>query len=121
MSDILVCNGDHPLSQYLVDLLSEEGHRVEVTQRGSEAIQKILSKKFKAVILGMDIEGMSGVEVISIINKIDKNLPIITIATDDSLEAERRVRGEKIFYYFIKPINGKEMRAVVRDAIRKKR
>lgn len=120
MSDILVCNSDRPLSQYLVNLLSEEGHRVEVTQKGSDAIQKILSKKFKAVILGMDIEGMSGVEVISIVNKIDTTLPIIAIATDDSLEAERRVRSEKIFYYFIKPINGKEMRAVIRDAIRKK-
>jgi len=119
MSDILVCNADNPLNQYLAKLISEEGHRVEVTQRGSEAIQKILGKRFKAVILGMDIEGMSGVEAISIINKIDTNLPIIVIASDDSLEAERRVRSEKIFYYFIKPINGKEMREVVRHAIRK--
>ncbi len=120
MSDILVCNADNPLNQYLAKLISEEGHRVEVAKRGSEAIQKILSKKFRAVILGMDIEGMSGVEAISIINKIDTNLPIIAIASDDSLETERRIRSEKIFYYIIKPINGKEMKAVVRDAIRKK-
>jgi DNA-binding NtrC family response regulator len=120
MSDILVCIGDHPLNQYLANLLSGEGYRVEVTQRGSEAIHKILSKKFKAVILGMDIEGMSGEEVISIVNKIDTNLPIIAIAADDSLETARRIRSKKIFYYFIKPINDEEMRAVVRDAIRKK-
>ncbi len=64
---------------------------------------------------------MSGLEMVSIIHKINAKIPVITISKDDSLETERRVRQERIFYYFPEPVDGDEMKAVIKDALKKYR
>lgn len=119
MAKILICSEDHLDNQFLEELLTAQGYEVTVTHQASEVIQKVLNKKFHALILGIHLEGMSGLEAIPIINKIDSRLPIIAITGDNSLETERKIRKEKIFYYFLKPVDSEEMRAVLRDAVMK--
>lgn len=121
MAKVLICSEDHFDNQFLEELLSTEGYEVEVTHQASEAIRRILTQRFQALILGIHLEGMSGLEAIPIINKIDSRLPIITITDDDSLETERKTRKERIFYYFLKPVDAEEIKAVLRDAIQKHR
>jgi DNA-binding NtrC family response regulator len=103
----------------LHDLLTEERHEVEVTPGAKDGIERILSKRFHVAIVGLEIQGMSGLEMISIIHKIDTNIPVIMVSKDDSLETERLVRQQRVFYYFLEPVNRTEMKAVVKDALRK--
>lgn len=117
MSRILICSSNPGLNNFLCDLLTVEGYEVEVTAGAKEGIEKILSKRFRVAIVGLEIKGMSGLEMISIIHKIDGNIPVITISKNDSLETERLVRQERIFYYFLEPVDGAEMTAVVRNAL----
>lgn len=119
MSRILICSSNPELNDFLCDLLTGEGYEVEATPGAKEGIERILSKRFRVAIVGLEIQGMSGLEMISIIHKIDTNIPVITISKDDSLETERLVRQERVFYYFLEPVNGDEMRAVVKDALKK--
>jgi DNA-binding response OmpR family regulator len=119
MSRILICSSNPGLNDFLCDLLSVEGYEVEVTPTAKEGIEKILSKRFRVAIVGLEFEGMSGLEMISIIHKIDINIPVITISKNDSLETERLVRQERVFYYFLEPVDGAEMKAVVSYALKK--
>jgi len=52
--------------------------------------------------------------------RIQPHLPIITITADASLETEKKVRPEDIFYYFVKSFDLEEMKKVVKSALSKK-
>jgi len=97
----------------------EEGYSVQTVESGVAAIRKILKEKFYALILDIYMEGMGGFETISILKKIDPHLPIIVITGNDSLETERKIRTKGIFYYFVKPFDMKEMKEVVKLALKK--
>jgi two-component system nitrogen regulation response regulator GlnG len=119
MLPILICNSDQKLNRYLSRLLAEEGYEVEETYDVMDAINRILTKRYRTLILELCTDGMDGIEALPIINKIDGRLPIVTITDDESLETQRSARRERIFYYFIKPIDSKEIIEVVRAAIHK--
>lgn len=119
MRSVLISNGDFELKSYLFDLLSAEGYRVETAKNCFDAIQQVLTERPDVVVMGIDHEGISALEAIRVMNKIDIDLPIIAMTHDPSLEMEKKVRREKIFYYIVKPIDREEMKAAVRDALLK--
>ena len=55
-------------------------------------------------------------ETITAFNDLFPALPVIVLANDGSLETERRARQRKIFYYLLRPVDGAEIKAVLRDA-----
>ena len=120
MSTILVGDGNYSFLQCLEEMLFAKDYQIEVTESASELIQKLLRKKFEVLVLGTNIKNMDGLEVIPIAKQIDKNLPIIVVADCGSLETERKARMQNIFYYFVKPVNPDEMKAVLREAMGKR-
>jgi DNA-binding NtrC family response regulator len=119
MNTILICDDDDVMRSLMRETLLEEGYSVETVGDTSEAIEKLLERKFKAVILKVPGKDSSGSRAIPIINKISSTLPIITITDDPSLETQRKARGGKIFYYFTNPLDPGEIKEVVRNAISK--
>ena len=55
------------------------------------------------------------------IRVVRRELPVILIAEDASLELERRAREHKIFYYLVHPIERSEVEAVVEDLLRSRK
>ena len=118
---ILLCDRDPLFVDAVEHLLTEAGHTVEATNRPEDAIQRLLPKRFGVMILGLHSEEEGDVETIPVINRIDRQLPIIAIAGDDSLELERRARKGKLFYYAVRPIDIEEVKEVVNQALMRSR
>ena len=57
--------------------LEEEGYKVELAERGEEALEKISKTKPDAVILDLKMPGMGGLEVLERIREQNKDLPVI--------------------------------------------
>ena len=121
MSTILIGGGNSSFREWLEETLFAEDYQIEVAQSAGELIHKLLRRRFESVVLGTDITGMNLLEVIPIIKQINKNMPIVVIADYSSLETEREVRRQSIFYYSVKPIHADEMREVLRNAVRRER
>lgn len=119
MSDILICSSDTALVQSLFQLLSPQGYYIDTADCASDMMQKILSQNFKVIILSLHIKGMDSLQAIPVINRINPQLPIIIVADRASLEIERVARSNKIFYYFVKPIEPEELWSVVKQALAK--
>src|SRR3990167_7311952 len=113
MFKILISNDDQMETAFLKGLLAEEGYQVEVSQGIKETLHNIAFKSYQALILGVDVEGRKGMEVIPSVRAVDKDIPIITIVGQDSIETQKKVREQKIFYYFVRPVNPQELKAVL--------
>ncbi|MBI4552204.1 MAG: response regulator [Candidatus Latescibacteria bacterium] len=117
MASILICDEDPLFTLSLRRQLMDDGYRVEVTERAGEAIRHILSEQVDVVVLGIRTVGMSGLEALPIVNQIDPSLPVILVADDERLETEQAARRSKIFYYLVKPVDLRELRDAVRQAV----
>lgn len=116
---LLVADVDEKARQSLLDLFTREGYRVELTRLASEVIRKIQNTRIDVLIMDVDISGMKGYQIIPIIKKMEPALPIIVTSSRSSLKLAQKVRQEKIFFYAMKPLDLKEIKLVVKDALRK--
>ena len=59
-------------------------------------------------------------ESLRIIRGIDPLMPLVVICEQESLEVERKLREEGIFYFLTRPVSVRELREVVECAIKKR-
>jgi len=117
--NILVADDDKFFRDLLRGVLQKEGYSVQTVESGVSAIREILKEKFQVLILDIYMAGIDGFETISILKRIDSHLPIIVITGNNSLQIEKKIRAKGIFYYLVKPFDMKEMKEVVKLALKK--
>ncbi len=117
MDRIIICHGDSSFNDLLCKVLSEEGYDVESVIDCNEALKRILSAKFKVFILEIKKEPQEFMEIIPLVKTIDKELALITIVDEDSIEIQKMIRKQKVFYHLVKSLNTDEIKDVVRDAL----
>lgn len=62
---------------------------------------------------------MTHLDVIPMIRAVGKELPVIVVGEEDSLDLERRARQHTVFYYLVHPLDLKEVKAVLDDVLRR--
>jgi len=118
---ILIADKDSKARKQLADFFENSHFEVETTASAAYAIAKIVQKHEPIVILGDSFEEkIASVDVIALMRKCNKNLRIILVSDDSSLETLRRVREDGIFYHALKPHNredNEELRSAVECAV----
>lgn len=114
---ILIADDD----KYIRDLLHKEidlsEYEVNIVNSGDKLIDLLKSRKASLIITDIYMDNKGGFEVISIVKKLDKYIPIIVITADNDIELERKVRNRDIFAYFVKPIEIKIFNDTIKAAI----
>jgi DNA-binding response OmpR family regulator len=77
MKRILVVDDEEGIRQLYQEELEEEGYKVELAERGEEALEKISKARPDAVILDLKMPGIGGLKVLERIREQDKDLPVI--------------------------------------------
>ena len=101
-------------SSYVVDLLTLYSRSEKLFERGADGPEL----RPLALVLGVGHDTLAHLDMIPLIRAVRRELPVILIAEDASLELERRARQHKIFYYLVHPIQRSEVRAVLEDLLR---
>lgn len=117
MPDVLIYARDGALVKSLQTSLTWCGYHVETSDALSRTVQKLLSERFGALVLGVYTNDIESVEMIALAHQIDAQLPIVTIGDRESLQMERKVRQEKVFYYMVQPIDRHEVETAVHQAL----
>ena len=117
-SEILTVDDDPDHGMILTDLLEREGYQVEIAQTGTEALHRVKSHHFDAIILDVGLPDRDGIMVLQDIVECDEKVPVILVTAFDSLE---RTVGpldlQEAFAYLTKPYNREELKATIRRAI----
>ena len=86
----------------------------------ADLLLKILDKDIDLAIIDENLAGMAGSKLIKIIKKSRPRIPLIIISSGNSKEELARVLEQGVFYFIIKPINGKELKAAVASGLKLK-
>jgi two-component system, OmpR family, copper resistance phosphate regulon response regulator CusR len=120
---LLIVEDDAPLASGLQRILEAEGHAVDVTPRGEDAVMAASHEKFDLVILDIGLPQMDGFEVLRRLRAGSGGgpMPVLVLTARDAVDD--RVRGLDLGAddYMVKPFAFAELLARVRALVRRGR
>jgi two-component system, OmpR family, response regulator len=121
---LLIIEDDAPLASGLRRMLEAEGHAVDVTARGEDAVLAAGHERFDLVILDIGLPRMDGFEVLRRLRAAasgnnEPPMPVLVLTARDAIED--RVRGLDLGAddYMVKPFALPELTARVRALLRR--
>ncbi len=119
MARILVVEDELDMQFVLSDNLETEGHEVDMTDSGREAVGKALSGEYSLVLLDIMLPDINGIEVCKLIRAENATIPIIILTAKG--EEIDKVVGLEVGAddYITKPFSIRELLARIKAALRR--
>jgi DNA-binding NtrC family response regulator len=116
---ILIAYKDDLWARSLCTFFHGMGYRVEMVRVLSQMIRRVLNGNIHIVLLDDEVEGVKAWELVSLLNRINRRVQVIVISSEASLEVARQLRGARIFYQAMKPVDLSELKSAVESAFEK--
>jgi len=117
---ILVIDDDADIRKSFILALEDTGYQVDTAKSGEEGARKERSKKYALIFLDLKMPGMSGIEALKEIRKVNKDTPvyIITAFYKEFLD-ELNAAGKEglVFDLLEKPIRSDQILLLVKSIL----
>ncbi len=117
MAKILVVDDKELMRDSVATILGRKGHAVIGAPDGETALAKLAEKKPAVVVTDLQMPGMSGIELLAAIRRIDEDLPVVLMTAYATIETAVEAMREGAFDYVTKPFSGDELMIAVDRAI----
>jgi len=117
--EVLVCGCRQEDVAVLEEVFGRDGPAIRPVDEPAEMARQVVLRLPLAVFLGLRKRDRARLQIIPVLRAAWRELPVMVVADEASLELERRVRQEGIFYYFVHPLGSAEVQAVLKDLLRR--
>lgn len=105
INNVLIVDDNETFRKMLHDLLKYHKYTPTAVSSGEEALEYLSSNKTDIVITDVRMPGMDGLDLLTRINKIDKQLPIVLVtAYLDDKTIEEHIKDVEHYKYLAKPV-----------------
>ncbi|ALC16882.1 chemotaxis protein CheY [Desulfuromonas soudanensis] len=118
---VLVVDDEPNALKVLSSILFEEGYAVSQAPNASEALDKVRSQDFDAVITDMKMPGRDGMQLYDDLNTQFPDIPVIFLTAYGTVESAVRAMNRGAFYYFIKPPDYMSLKGTLARAVEERR
>lgn len=122
MKRVVIADGSAFVRIMLSTALQKLGFEiVELAKDGMEAVDKCCELKPDILIIGLELEGMNGIEVTKAISSEDAATTVIMLVSDSEDISDRVVDAVKagVMGFMRKPLTEEEIKARIEKALRK--
>jgi two-component system KDP operon response regulator KdpE len=116
---VLVVDDEAAIRRALKPPLAELGFQVAEAARGEEALQMLRAGVYDAVLLDVNMPGISGIETLRRIRTFASRLPILMLTVRDQEEEKVEALDLGADDYITKPFSTRELIARIRAAVRR--
>ncbi|MEW6219925.1 MAG: S16 family serine protease [Thermodesulfobacteriota bacterium] len=117
---ILVVDDEAVARQNLQHILTKEGYAVELAGDGSTALDKLAAMQFQVVFCDLKMPGMSGMEVLEKAKQLTPDTEVVIVTGYATVDSAVFSMKKGASHYIAKPFKLDEVRATVREALRKR-
>ena len=114
---ILVIEDDEEMRALLKDFFLEEGFETDSVSNGSEAFRKLVKESFVLVITDIRMPGLTGLDILPGIRKLQPEVPIIAITAFGSEDIRQRALERGATAYLEKPVHFYKLKEIIHEAI----
>lgn len=119
MPKILIIDDERPIRSTLRDILEYEKFEVEEAVDGLEGLDKVKKGNFDLIFCDIKMPKMDGLEVLSKIQEINTEVPIIMISGHGNIETAVEAIKKGAYDYIAKPPDLNRLLITVRNALDK--
>lgn len=114
---ILVVDDEQDFTEVMKDILQSWGYKVEVTQTGYDALQRLSLQKYDVILLDVLMPLINGLETLKRIKRIDREVPVVILTADG--RANTAVHAMKLgaYDYITKPMDWERLRVIIKNAL----
>lgn len=113
---ILFAEPETALPQELEELIRRKGYRELRTNSLKETLLTLQEQRADLLVLDASLLG-EGCEFIAVIKNMEKDLPVIVCAGENTPDLESKIRQQGIFYYHIKSFGVQDLEMAISNAI----
>lgn len=106
---ILIAEDNELILRTIEHKLLKEGHTVELTRNGKEAIDRIKEQDFDLIISDIMMPFASGIEILSAMKSIGKNIPVIMLSSMGQEEVVVEAFDMGASDFMVKPFSPNEL------------
>ena len=117
MNNILIVDDDRDMQTILSDTLELEGYKITVAGDGKAALKEITSSSPELILLDVKLPGMSGLEILEKIRKINKRVVVIMLTGYGDIKDAVQAIKLGAFDYITKPFDDEDMIANIKNAL----
>jgi two-component system response regulator HydG len=115
---VLVVDNDRAHAEAMADSLRSVGFACTVAGGGREAISLLESSSFEIVITDLKMPDSGGLEVLAKAKELQPDAEVILVTGHGTIESAVAAMQRGAFNYLLKPLDLKQLRAVVENAAR---
>jgi len=113
---VILCDGNDAEAAQLKRLL-EPLYDLSVSKAPMETVKSLVSAPFRIIVVGLRSGDPSFRELIPLVKKLRPELPIIVIGDGGSLDEQRLVQRQGIFYFVPRPVASSEILSALANAV----
>jgi DNA-binding response OmpR family regulator len=117
---ILIADDDRTIREFLSAVMKKAGYEVSTASDGKSTMKKVKQEKFDLVLLDVWMPKMNGLEVLAKMRQSKTRPKVIVMTSDDAPETLLGAIREEAYHYISKPVEPKELVALVRETLAKK-
>jgi DNA-binding NtrC family response regulator len=118
---ILVVDDEDRFRENLIKLLGIHGLSATGAESGQQALEILGSRQMDVVLLDVKMPGMSGLDVLAEIKKIDPMIEVIVLTGHASVDTAKEIIALGGYDYLLKPHGIEDLIAKVETAFEKRR
>jgi DNA-binding NtrC family response regulator len=117
---VLVVDDDVAMREMLVSLLEEHGTRAAAAGDAEEALERIRTEEFDAVLSDIRMPGKSGIELVGEIREARPDTPVILMTAFGTIDSAVEAMRSGAFDYITKPFKRDEVLVVLERAFERR-
>jgi two-component system nitrogen regulation response regulator NtrX len=114
--DVLLVDDDARIRSALRGVLEDEGHKVAEAPGGAEALEALESGSFDAVLLDVNMPGMSGLDALVTIREMAPSTGVIMVSGEGTVATAVQALKRGAFDFIEKPVDPEHLLRVLAQA-----
>ena len=120
MSKILIIDDEKAIRNTLREILEYESYQVDEASNGEEGLEKLEVGEYAAVLCDIKMPKMDGIEVLTLAQEMDDDIPFIMISGNGTIETAVEATKKGAYDFISKPPDLNRLLITLRNAIDKK-
>lgn len=117
MIDVAVVDDVKDMALVLRDLLEAEGIRAEAFTDAREVLLRAREGKVRVVLSDVNMPGMSGMDLVREMRRVDNSLPVLLITAFATMDAAMEAVRAGAYHYLTKPVQADDLLLWVKRAL----
>lgn len=120
-SRLLIVDDEESVAVTMQAILQLDGHEVEMTTRGDDALRRIGQATYDLVLTDLRLDDMDGLQIVAETHRHAPETIVIVLTGYASLESAVKALREGAYDYLLKPCDVEELRATVARGLDRRR